>query len=102
MLLIPNVWGSSSANQVLTLNCDRMTFETCPSLPFDFTSGACSTNDNHIVLCFSKQSKKRCYKSMSPIPEHWWQFTLTRMSSFRHKSISISISAGKSNPSNIS
>ena len=91
-MLIPNFCGSDSPSQVLTLNCDQVTFEPRSPLPFDLTGAACSTNDDHIMLCFSKENKRRCYKSRSPIPEHWWQFTLTKMSNFEHYSTAISLS----------
>ena len=65
-------------------------------LPFDFTGGVCSTNDNRIMLCFSRQEKKRCYKSRSPISEHWWQFTLTRESIFEHNFTAIALSSQNS------
>ena len=93
-VLIPNFCGFDSPSQVLTLQCAGLVFETRSGLPFDFTNGACSTNDNHIMLCFSKQNYKRCYKSRSPTPEQWWQFTLTRMSNYEHKSTAISLSSG--------
>ena len=92
-VLIPDVWGTQFASQVLTLNCNGLTFETGPSLPFNFTSGACSTNDNYIMFCFSRQNRRRCHKSTSPMPVHWWQLTLTRMSKLEHKSTTISLSS---------
>ena len=91
--LIPNFCGSDSPSQILSLNCDQMTFEARSPLPFHSTSAACSTNDDHIMLCFSKENKKRCYRSRSPTPEHWWQFTLTRMSNFEHNFTAISLSS---------
>ena len=91
--MIPIFCGHDSPRRVLTLKCDRLTFEVKPTLSFDFTGGACATNNNHIVLCFSKQDKKRCYKSRSPIPEHWWQFSLTRESIFEHNFTAIALSS---------
>ena len=90
---IPDFCGFNSPRQVLTLKCDKLTFETRSTLSFDFTGGACSTNDNRIILCFPKQNTKQCYKSRSPIPEYWWQFTLTRKSILVHNSTAIALSS---------
>ena len=90
---IPDFCGLNSPRQVLTLKCDKLTFETRSTLSFDFAGGACSTNDNYIVLCFPNQNKKQCYKSKSPIPDHWWQFTLTRKSIFEHDFTAIALSS---------
>ena len=92
-LLIPDFCGSHSPSQVLTLKCDGLSFETKTPLPFNFTGGACSANDNYLMLCFSKENNKLCYKSKSPIPEYWWQFTLTRESIFEHYSTAIALSS---------
>ena len=45
------------------------------------------------MMCFSKEEKQRCYKSKSPAPEHWWQFTLTRKSIFEHNFTAIALSS---------
>ena len=92
-MLISYFCGSDSSGQVLAFNCDELFFETRPRFSFEFTGGACSSNDYYIMLCFSKQNKRRCYKSVSPTPEHWWQVTLTRMSNFEHDSTAISLSS---------
>ena len=63
------------------------------TLAFDFTGGTCSTNDNRIMLCFSEQEKRRCYRSRSPTPEHWWQLILTRESIFEHNFTAIALSS---------
>ena len=91
--LIPYYRGSGFPNQILTLNFDKFKFDTKALLPFNFTGGACSTNDYYIMLCFSNEHERRCYKSKSPIPEHWWHFTLTRKSLFDHNSTMISMSS---------
>ena len=91
--MIPEFCGNDSPRQVLSLKCDGLTFEKKPTLSFDFTGGVCSTNDDRIMLCFSKQEKQRCYKSRSPTPEHWWQFIITRKSIFEHSSTAIALSS---------
>ena len=91
--MISDFCGSNFPRQVLTLNCDGFTFETISQLAFDFTRGVCSTNDNHIILCFSKQKENRCYKSISPTPEHLSQVVLTKESNFKHISTAISLSS---------
>ena len=91
--LIPDFCGYDSPSRILTLKCDGLTFQTISTLPFDFTGGVCSTNDDRIMMCFSKQNKKRCYKSKSPTPEYWWQFTLTSKSNYEHKSTAIALSS---------
>ena len=75
------------------MKCDKLAFETKPTLSFDFTGGACSTNDNRIILCFPKQNRKQCYKSRSPIPDYWWQFSSTRESIFDHNLTAIALSS---------
>ena len=94
---IPNLSGSRFPSQVITLKCDGFNFaskfEVQSQLMFNFTSGACSTNDDQIMLCFPEQNKKRCYKSKTPLPKYWWQFTLTRESHFEHNSTTIAISS---------
>ena len=90
---IPDFCGLNSPRQVLTLKCDKLTFETRSTLSFDFTGGACSTNDNRIILCFPKQNRKQCYKSRSPIPDYWWQFSSTRESIFDHNLTAIALSS---------
>ena len=90
---IPDFCGLNSPRQVLTLKCDKLTFETRSTLSFDFTGGACSANDNRIVLCFPKQNRKQCYKSRSPIPEHWWQFLSTGESIYGHNFTAVALSS---------
>ena len=45
------------------------------------------------MLCFSKQNRNGCYKSRSPTPEYWWQFTFTKKSNFEHNSTGIALSS---------
>ena len=71
----------------------KKNFDTISTLSFDFTAGACSASDNRVMLCFPNQNKKHCYKSRSPVPEHWWQFTMTRKSFFEHNFTAIALSS---------
>ena len=90
---IPGFSGYKFPRQVHALKCDGLTFEPKSTLPFDFTGGACSTNDDLIMLCFSEQEKQRCYKSRSPTLEYWWQFTLTNVSNFEHNFTPIALTS---------
>ena len=92
-LFIPDLSGIDSPRQVLSLKCDGLNFEKRPSLSFDFTGGACSTNNNRIMMCFSTQENQRCYKSRSPVQEHWWEFTLTKKSIYEHNFTAIALSS---------
>ena len=91
--MTPDFSGNDSPRQVLSLRCDGITFEKKSLLPFDFTDGVCATNDDHIMLCFSKQNKQGCYKSRSPVPEYWRQFKLTTESIFEHNLTAIALSS---------
>ena len=62
------------------------------SLPFDFTSGGCSSTTDKIILCFHRDGDGRtCYKTTNPIE----QFEETRKSIHEHRHIKFASSKCK-------
>ena len=90
------VYGGKPQNQVLSLTCDQKKLEQTGKLRFDFSGGACSSNNHLIMLCFSNNAKKKCYKSKYPVPKNWCQwFTPTEESLFEHSMTDIALSSGE-------
>ena len=88
--------GEMTPRSIFSFNCLTQELEVENSLDFDFVDGACASNNRLILLCFANHNTKKCYKSLSPIPNKWWQkFISTEQSWFTHESITISMSSGK-------
>ena len=81
--------GSNHPNKIFKFDCDESSVRA--RIKFNFVSGTCASNDNHILLCFPKENKRLCYKSKTPLPDKWWQwFTNIELSYATHDSIALS------------
>ena len=81
--------GSNHPNKIFKFGCDES--EVPSRIKFNFVGGTCASNNKHILLCFSDESKRLCYKSKSPLPKQWWQwFTYVDFSYATHDSIALS------------
>ena len=85
------VYGSlQDTRQISKLECDQLVNKR--NLSFDFVGGRCATNNNYILLCFSKENERLCYKSKSPAPKDWWEwFTYVDLAYASHDSIALSL-----------
>ena len=81
--------GSNHPNKIFKFGCDES--EVLSRIKFNFVGGTCASNNKHILLCFSDENKRLCYKSKSPLPKQWWQwFTFVDFSYATHDSIALS------------
>ena len=93
--------GTNSAsinakNQILELDCQTKTLEERATLKFEFDQGSCASNNVDIVLCFAKDARKLCYKSIVPAPNSWWEsFTQTKKSKAGHAETAVAMSEGQ-------
>ena len=88
--------GSVKPFQVLELECRNQYFQRRTDLQFSFADGVCANNNELILLCFSSDNKRECWKSLYPVSnDKWWKWhNRVSHSSFRHKSVTISVSTG--------
>ena len=93
--------GTNSANinarnQILELDCQTKKLEERATLKFAFDQGSCASNNVDIVLCFAKDARKLCYKSIVPAPNSWWEsFTQTEESKAGHAETAVAMSEGQ-------
>ena len=82
--------GLNHSRRIFKLNSDSSE-KPLSELKFDFVSGSCARNNDFVLLCFSVENKRLCYKSNSPVPDKWWKwFTYVEFAYTTHDSISLS------------
>ena len=90
------VYGGTPLNQILSFTCDQKKLEHKGTLRFDFNEGSCASNNHLIMLCFTNNAKKKCYKSKYPVPKNSCQwFTPTEESHYEHSMADVAMTSGK-------
>ena len=81
--------GLQNTRQISKLNCDQLVHKR--NLNFEFVGGRCASNNNYLLLCFPNENDRLCYKSVTPLPDKWWQlYTYVELSYATHNSIALS------------
>ena len=82
--------GSNHPNKVFKFDCDDSEIAT-KTIKFNFVGGMCASNNNYLLLCFPNENNRLCYKSITPLPDKWWQlYTYVELSYATHNSIALS------------